>query len=101
MVSEAELPDGANNNQLFRIRFRVDSAKTNYGYVDAITIEDGRFCCDELEADFNCNQVVDMDDFFYMSMVWLTDNTTADIAQPADGVVNLLDLSILAQEWLR
>jgi hypothetical protein len=36
-----------------------------------------------------------------MAGVWLTDNPTADIALPADGVVNLLDLSILSLEWLQ
>jgi hypothetical protein len=31
----------------------------------------------------------------------LTADSTADVAQPEDGIVNLLDLSIFAQEWLQ
>jgi hypothetical protein len=52
-------------------------------------------------ADFNCDGIVDIDDLVYMAGVWLTDDTKADIALPADGIVNLLDLSILSLEWLR
>jgi hypothetical protein len=52
-------------------------------------------------ADFNCNGIVDMADLSYMAGVWLTDDTKADIALPADGVVNLLDLSIVSQSWLQ
>lgn len=51
-------------------------------------------------ADFNCDGMVDVDDLSYMAGVWLTNDSTADIAEPADSIVNLQDLSILAQEWL-
>jgi hypothetical protein len=51
-------------------------------------------------ADFNCDGNVDIDDVAYMASVWLTDDTKADIALPADGIVNLLDFSILSQQWL-
>jgi hypothetical protein len=35
-----------------------------------------------------------------MADVWLTNDFTADIALPKDGLVNLLDMSILSQQWL-
>ena len=52
-------------------------------------------------ADFNCDGIVDIADLSYMAGVWLTDDTTADIAEPADDIVNLLDFSILSLEWLQ
>jgi hypothetical protein len=52
-------------------------------------------------SDLNCDGNIDIDDLLYMAGVWLTDDTKADIALPADGVVNLLDLSIVSQEWLQ
>jgi lysophospholipase L1-like esterase len=51
-------------------------------------------------ADFNCNGIIDMDDFSYMAGVWLTDDPTADIFQPADNLVDLSDLLVLVEEWL-
>jgi hypothetical protein len=52
-------------------------------------------------ADFNCDGMVDVDDLLYMTNVWLTGNFTADIAKPADGIVDLLDFSIVSQQWLQ
>jgi hypothetical protein len=52
-------------------------------------------------SDLNCDGNVDMADFSYMAGVWLTDDTKADIALPADSIVNLLDLSIVCQQWLQ
>ncbi len=52
-------------------------------------------------ADFNCNGTIGLDDFSYMASIWLTDDSTADIAQPADGLVGLPDLLVVAQEWLQ
>ncbi|MBM4104243.1 MAG: hypothetical protein FJ263_09405 [Planctomycetes bacterium] len=52
-------------------------------------------------ADFNCDGNVNMADLSYMASVWLTDDPTADISLPTDGVVNLLDLSILSLEWFQ
>ncbi len=96
------LPASAGNNVDFMIRFRVASAATNYAYVDAVTIESDEDCCAETElADLNCDGIVDADDLSYMASVWLTDDSKADIAEPADSLVNLLDLSILSQEWLQ
>ena len=51
-------------------------------------------------ADFNCNGTIGMDDFSYIAGVWLTADPTGDIAQPADGLVDLLDLLVMVQEWL-
>ncbi|MCK5174325.1 MAG: PASTA domain-containing protein, partial [Planctomycetes bacterium] len=51
-------------------------------------------------ADFDCDGIVDAGDFSYMAGVWLTADSTADIAQPADGIVDLPDLLVLVQEWL-
>jgi len=50
-------------------------------------------------ADFNCNGIVALDDLSYMAGVWLTDDYIADIGDPADNTVNLLDLSEVAQQW--
>ena len=50
-------------------------------------------------ADFNCDGNVDIDDVSYIAGVWLTDDTKADIAEPADDIVNSLDLSTVSQQW--
>jgi predicted phage tail protein len=52
-------------------------------------------------ADFNCDGIVDTSDLDYMAGVWLTSDTKADIAEPANQMVNLEDLVVLAQQWLR
>ncbi len=52
-------------------------------------------------ADLNCDGNVDIDDLLHMAGVWLTSNSTADIALPADGIVNLPDFSILSLQWLQ
>jgi hypothetical protein len=52
-------------------------------------------------ADLNCDGMVDIADLVYMAGVWLTDVSTADIAEPADDIVNLRDFSILSLEWLQ
>jgi len=51
-------------------------------------------------ADFNCTGLVDLYNFSYMAGVWLTADPTADIAEPADGMVELPDLLVFMQEWL-
>jgi PKD repeat protein len=45
---------------------------------------------------------VDFSDLIYMAEVWLTSDQSADIAPPpgGDGIVNLLDFSVLAKNWL-
>ncbi|MCK5565122.1 MAG: hypothetical protein KAJ07_07725, partial [Planctomycetes bacterium] len=50
-------------------------------------------------ADFDCDGDLNIDDISYMANVWLTADPTADIALPADGIVNLLDFSTLSLEW--
>ncbi|MCK5172989.1 MAG: hypothetical protein KAR47_06330, partial [Planctomycetes bacterium] len=50
-------------------------------------------------ADFDCDGDLNIDDISYMANVWLTADPTADIALPADGIVNLLDFSTLWLEW--
>jgi hypothetical protein len=50
-------------------------------------------------ADFDCDGKVDISDFSYMAGVWLTNDPTADIAEPA-GQVDVQDLLVLIQEWL-
>ena len=50
-------------------------------------------------SDFNCDLNVDLEDLVYMAGVWLTDDTKADIALPADGIVNFPDFSVLSSEW--
>jgi len=51
-------------------------------------------------ADFDCNGIIDVEDYSYMAGVWLTADTTADIAEPADGMVSLPDMLVFMQEWL-
>ncbi len=50
-------------------------------------------------ADFDCDGDIDGDDISYMAIRWLTADTTADIALPKDGTVNLLDFVVFWQEW--
>ena len=52
-------------------------------------------------ADFDCDGIVDLNDVSYMANVWLTGDSTADIALPADGIVSLPDFAILSLEWLQ
>jgi len=63
-----------------------------------LVVSDGTGCAGP--ADFDCDGNVDIDDVSYMAGVWLTSDTTADIAEPADGIVSLPDFSILSQQWL-
>lgn len=37
-------------------------------------------------ADFTCDGLVEVDDLLYMASVWLTNDGTADIAQPTRGI---------------
>ena len=52
-------------------------------------------------ADFDCDGNVDIDDVRYMAGVWLTDDSTADIVESEETIVNYLDFSILSLEWLQ
>jgi hypothetical protein len=52
-----------------------------------------------VRADFDCDTKVNINDLSYLAGVWLTDDFRADIAQPADGIVNALAFSIVAQKW--
>ena len=90
-VSQVELPASAGDNADFKIRFRISSG-ANFAYVDAVTIEGVNPCCAGL-ADFDCDGIVDVNDLSYMAGVWLTEDSTADIFQPSDGLVSLPDLS--------
>jgi hypothetical protein len=51
-------------------------------------------------ADLNCDGNVDVDDLLYMAGAWLTNNAIADIAEPADGIVDGNDFSVLSRYWL-
>jgi len=51
-------------------------------------------------ADFNCSGIVSVGDLSYMADVWLADDSEADIAEPADGIVNFPDFSVLSRDWL-
>jgi len=50
-------------------------------------------------ADFNCDGIVDLADFPYIASVWLTNDFKGDIADPPDNTVDVLDLSVYAQQW--
>ncbi|MCK5565529.1 MAG: LamG domain-containing protein [Planctomycetes bacterium] len=51
-------------------------------------------------GDLNCSGTVALDDLSYMAGVWLTGDLTADIALPADNMVDTQDLLVVAQQWL-
>jgi surface protein len=58
-------------------------------------------------ADLSGNCFVDLEDFATLSAAWLSDdsgspnwNPACDISEPSDGVIDELDLAILAAEWL-
>jgi hypothetical protein len=58
-------------------------------------------------ADFSGNCFVDLEDFATLSAAWLSDDTptpnwnpACDISDPSDGVIDELDLAILAADWL-
>ncbi|NLH17569.1 MAG: hypothetical protein GX455_13420, partial [Phycisphaerae bacterium] len=58
-------------------------------------------------ADFNEDSIVDMTDFLGLSNAWLTQpgdadwNPAYDISDPQDQVIDILDLTALADGWLR
>jgi predicted phage tail protein len=52
-------------------------------------------------ADFDCNGHVDVNDLSYMASVWLTVDAKANISPSDNEVVNLEDMSVFAQQWLK
>ena len=60
----------------------------------------------ELSADFNTDYVVNFDDFAILASTWRTDpdephwNAICDISDPADDIIDELDLGKFAQYWL-
>lgn len=63
-------------------------------------------CTPAARADISRNCVVDLDDFILLAGAWGSCsgqggwNPFVDIARPADGVVDLADLAVLAENWL-
>lgn len=57
-------------------------------------------------ADFDESGLVDLSDFDALSAAWLTVpedtgwNRACDISEPADDVIDLLDLSVYSEQWL-
>ncbi|AQT69807.1 F5/8 type C domain protein [Anaerohalosphaera lusitana] len=51
-------------------------------------------------ADLDCDNDVDLQDVSSLAQDWLTEDSPADIAQPKDGRVDLLDFAVLSNEWL-
>jgi len=58
-------------------------------------------------ADISGNCFVDLEDFATLSAAWLSDdsgspnwNSACDISDPSDGVIDELDLAVLAADWL-
>jgi len=41
-----------------------------------------------------------VDDLSYIASVWLTGDFTANFVYPEGSIVDLLDFSVLSQEWL-
>jgi hypothetical protein len=54
---------------------------------------------DVLTADFTRDGNIDILDLLYFSNVWLTDDYRADIAQPANGRVDMQDWAVFAGQW--
>ncbi len=63
-------------------------------------------CTSPLEGDLDKDCRVDIDDLEIFSGVWLSKagddgwNTEYDISQPKDDIINFVDFSILAENWL-
>jgi len=59
------------------------------------------------KGDFNYNCRVDWGDFSLLAKSWLTQlgdsgwDRTRDISDPPDGVINLRDMAVIAENWLR
>ncbi len=57
-------------------------------------------------ADLNLDEYVDFKDFAVLARAWRTTagqvnwNSICDISAPADGVINIMDLTVLADNWL-
>ena len=58
-------------------------------------------------ADFVCPDGVDLVDFSVFGLAWGSDDTPTanwnedcDISDPEDGVIDILDLNVLAYNWL-
>lgn len=55
-----------------------------------------------VDGDFNMDNNVNLADFAQVSGVWLTDDTTCDIAPDGgDCIVDLKDLGIIINTWLK
>ena len=58
-------------------------------------------CTESIGGDVDGDCRVDIDDLQIMTSAWLQNVPSADIAPTGgDGIVNLLDLAVLAQNWL-
>lgn len=79
---------------------------------DGINLDYLVFKCSDFNADINgpngrldCR--IDLFDFVLMASAWLTSDSDpqycqlCDISNPADGIINIADLQILASEWLK
>ena len=52
-------------------------------------------------GDYICPDGIDWSDFAILTQAWLTDDSAIDIAPPGgDGIVNLLDFTAFADNWL-
>ncbi len=97
-INDAYFGDRENGSD-FRLRSLDAARNMNIARVRIILPKSSVPVCGG-SADFNCNGTIGLDDFSYMAGVWLTADPTGDIAQPADGLVDLLDLLVLAHQWL-
>jgi hypothetical protein len=59
-----------------------------------------------IPADFTHDNRVDLDDFSLLSQVWMLDYLSLqydelfDISDPADGIIDINDLKVFAEQWL-
>jgi len=64
------------------------------------------YCPYALTGDLDGNCKLDLEDLTILAIAWLSSsgdpawNPTCDLAIPPDGIVNLMDFSILASNWL-
>jgi hypothetical protein len=57
--------------------------------------------CGQLPADFTCDCIVNFADFAIMGEEWRTSGIKADIYKDGNNRVDLMDLAVLADEWLK
>jgi hypothetical protein len=66
-----------------------------------VTVDMGAYERCGLSADFTCDCIVNFADFAIMGQEWLTSGIKTDIYKDENNLVDLMDLVVLAEEWLK